>query len=46
MMRLCSILTTVMISAISPMYIMSHGLRASIPLLIALVFGIIWSVIY
>lgn len=45
MMRLASILSTVMVSAISPMYIISHGIRASVPLLIALVLGIIWTVV-
>ena len=39
-MRLTGILTTGMVSAIIPLYIISHGLRASIPLFIALVAAI------
>lgn len=39
-MRLTGILTTGMVSAIIPLYIISNGLRASIPLFIALVAAI------
>ena len=45
MERLTGILCTAMISAISPLYIISNGLRASIPLLIALAVAIIMAVI-
>ena len=45
MERLTGVLCTAMISAISPLYIISNGLRASIPLLIALAVAIIMAVI-
>ncbi len=45
MERITGILCTVMISAISPLYIISNGLRASIPLLIALAVAIVMAVI-
>lgn len=45
MERIAGILCTAMISAISPLYIISNGLRASIPLLIALAVAIVMAVI-
>ena len=45
MERLTGVLCTAMISAISPLYIISNGIRASIPLLIALAVAIIMAVI-
>ena len=45
MERLTGILCTAMISAISPLYIISNGIRASIPLLIALAVAIVMAVI-
>ena len=45
MEKLAGVLCTAMISAISPLYIISNGLRASIPLLIALAVAIIMAVI-
>lgn len=44
-MRLTGILTTGMVSAIIPLYIISHGLRASIPLFIALVAAIFMGMV-
>lgn len=45
MEKLTGILCTAMISAISPLYIISNGIRASIPLLIALAVAIVMAVI-
>ena len=45
MERLTGILCTAMISAVSPLYIISNGIRASIPLLIALAVAIVMAVI-
>ena len=45
MERLTGVLCTAMISAISPLYIISNGIRASIPLLIALAVAIVMAVI-
>lgn len=45
MERITGVLCTAMISAISPLYIISNGLRASVPLLIALAVAIVMAVI-
>lgn len=43
-MRLASIMSTVVIAMATMPYILNHGIRAAVPLLISLVCGIIWSV--
>jgi len=45
MMRIAMILSTAMISAIIPIYIIGHGLRAGSPLFIALVCAVIGALI-
>lgn len=42
-MRLVTVLTTGMFSAIIPMYIFNHGIRAALPLFFGLVCSIIGS---
>lgn len=44
-MRLAMVLSTAMVSAITPLYAFNHGLRETIPLLIILVLAIIGSVV-
>ena len=43
-MRLASIMSTVVIAMATMPYILNHGIRAAVPLLVSLVCGIIWSV--
>ena len=45
-MRLVSILSTGMISAIIPMYIFNHGIRASLPLFLALICAVVGGMIF
>lgn len=43
-MRLASVMSLLVVSTATPMYIMAHGFRAAAPLLISLVLGIVWAV--
>ena len=43
-MRLASILSTIVVAMATMPYILNHGIRSAVPLLIALVCGVIWSV--
>lgn len=45
-MRLVSILSTGMISAIIPMYIFNHGIRGALPLFFSLVCAIVGGMIF
>ena len=44
-MRLTAIASTVVCALLAGPFVLVEGLRASIPLLIALVLGVIWTVI-
>ena len=43
-MRLASVMSTIIVAFATMPYILNHGIRSAIPLLIALVCGVIWSV--